>query len=83
MGNMFCFSTVLLVVGVIEYRGQCFPKGEGSVIALVKIPCNKVNKGKIKTKVMGHIFQAECWEKHLSVGVHIGLLWLGKMAKDL
>ena len=41
------------------------------VTTLVKIPCNKVNKGKIITKVMGHIFQAKCWAKHPSVGVHL------------
>jgi len=41
------------------------------VTTLVKIPCNKVNKGKIITKVMGHIFQAKCWEKHPSVTVHL------------
>lgn len=28
-----------------------FPNREGSVIALVKIPCNNVNKGKHKTWV--------------------------------
>jgi len=33
------------------------------VTILIKNPCNKVNKGKIITMVMGHIFQVECWEK--------------------
>jgi len=60
---MFCFSAVLFIVGVIKHWGWCSPKGEGSVIALVKNLCNIVNKGKILTKVMGHIFQVERWEK--------------------
>jgi len=29
----FPFSVVLLVVGIIEHRGQCSPKGDGFVIA--------------------------------------------------
>jgi len=37
------------------------------VTTLVKNPCNKINKGKIITKVMGHVFQAKCWEKHSDV----------------
>lgn len=71
MGSMFCFSVVFLVVGVIEHRERRSPEGEGSTTTLDKIPCNKVNQGKIITKVMGHVFQAECWEKHPSVGVHL------------
>ena len=31
--------------------------------------------------VKGHIFQAECWVGHPSVGVHFGLLWLSRLAK--
>ena len=30
-----------VVIGVVEHRGRCSPKGEGSVTSLVKIPCNK------------------------------------------
>jgi len=60
MVNMFCLSEVLLFVGVIEHQGQCSPKGEGFVTTLVKNLCNKVNKGKIITKVMALVFQAEC-----------------------
>ena len=30
------------------------------VTALVKIPCNKVNKGKNKTTGKEHLFQVEC-----------------------
>ena len=36
------FSMVCGFVGVIEHRGWCSPKREGSVTTLVKIPCNKV-----------------------------------------
>jgi len=31
---------------------------------------------------MGHIFQAEWWEKHPS-GCWLGLLWLRELAKEL
>jgi hypothetical protein len=31
---------------------------------------------------MGHLFQAECWEKHPSDGF-IWLLWLRKLAKAM
>ena len=48
-----------------------FPKGEGSVIALVKNPCNKVNKGKIINKVMGHVSQDECWEKNIVIVISV------------
>jgi len=34
------FSAVFLVIGVIEHRGHCSPKGEGSITALVKIHVN-------------------------------------------
>lgn len=34
------------------------------VVALMKIPCNNINKVKIITMVMGNVFQAECWEKN-------------------
>ena len=56
-------SIFLLVIGVIEHRGGCSPMGEGSVTALVKFHVLKVNKGKIITMVMGHLFHVECWEK--------------------
>jgi len=39
-GQYVLFSVVLLVIGVIEHRGWCSPKGEGTVITLLKIPCN-------------------------------------------
>jgi len=81
MGGFFFLSVVLLVVGFNEHRKWCSPKG-GSITTLVKIPCNKVNKGKIITKVMGHLFQSECWEKHPS-GCSFHLLWLRKIAKAM
>jgi len=59
MGNMFFFLIVLLILGVIEHRGRFPPKGESSVTTLIKIPCNKVDRGKIITKVMGHVLQDE------------------------
>ena len=31
----------------------------------------------------GHVFQDECWEGHASVGVHLSLLWLRRLAKAL
>ena len=31
---------------------------------------------------MGHVFQAKCWEKHLS-GCSFGLLWLKKIDKGI
>jgi len=61
----------LLVIGVMEHRGQCPPKGEGSIITLVKNPCNKVNNGKIIIVVMGHLFQDKFWVRNPSVGVHL------------
>ena len=63
-------STVLLVVGVIEQRGQCSLKGEGSVTTLVKTHVKIY-----KTTVMGYVIQAEWWEKHPS-GYLFRLLWL-------
>jgi len=36
------FLAVLFVIGIIEHRGWCSPKGKGSVIALVKIPCEYI-----------------------------------------
>ena len=71
MGNMFSFLAVLLVVGVIQHSGWCSLKGEGFVIALVKIPCSNVNKGKIIIQVMGQIFQVEYWAEHPCVRVHL------------
>ena len=38
-GKYVFFSVVLLVMGVIEHRGQCSPKGKGSITSLVKNPC--------------------------------------------
>jgi len=78
MGGMFFFSLVFLFVGFIKHRGRCSPKGEGSVIALLKIPCNIVNKGKIITKVMRHLFQVESSEKNI-----LGLLWLRETCKGI
>jgi len=71
MGSIFFLLVVLLVVGVIKHQEWYSPKGEGYVTTLVKIPHNKVIKGKLITKVMGNVFQAECWEKHRSLGVHL------------
>ena len=66
-----CFShNSLVVIGVCEHRGWCSHKGEGYLTTLVKIPCNKSNKGKIITRLMGHLFQVENWTRHPSVGVH-------------
>ena len=45
-------SVVFLVIGVIEHRGRCSPKGEGSITTQVKIPCKKI----YKATVMGHVF---------------------------
>jgi len=61
-GQYVLFSIVLLVIGVIEHRGQCSPKGEGSVIALVKIPCKNI----YMATVMEYVFQVEWWGKHPS-----------------
>ena len=33
------FSIVMLVIGVIEHRGWCSPKGKGFVTTLVKNSC--------------------------------------------
>jgi len=66
----FAFSS-LVVVGVIQHRGRCSPKGEGSVTTLVKFHVNKVNKGKIITMVMGHLLQAEYFAIHFGVGVQL------------
>jgi len=41
-GKYVLFLVVMLVICVIEHQGQCFPKGEGSVTTLVKIPCKKL-----------------------------------------
>ena len=46
---------------------------EGSVTTLVENPCNKVNKGTIITKVMGHIFQDE-WGGIIIAYIAYGLL---------
>ena len=55
-----------------------------NVITLgLKNPCNKVNKDKIITKVMGNLFQYECWEKHPSVGVHLVYYGEGKFVKAM
>jgi len=78
-GSMFQFLVVLLVIGVIEEQGWCSPKGECYVITLDKNTCNKVNKGKNKTKVMGHISQGEYWEKNPRYS--FGLLWLKQIRK--
>jgi len=47
------FSEVLLVIGVSEHRGECSPKGDGSVTTLFKNPC----KIYIRPWLMGHILQ--------------------------
>jgi len=39
-------------------------------------------KNKNMIKVMGHVFQDECWEKHSS-GCSFGLLWLREIDKDI
>ena len=31
---------------------------------------------------MGHLFQAECWEKH-PIGCSFGLIWLRKLSKEI
>jgi len=36
-GKYVLFSMILLVIGFIEHKGRCSPKGEGYIIALVKI----------------------------------------------
>jgi len=41
-GKYFLFSVVLAVIGVIEHRGHCSPKGEASVIALVNNSCKNI-----------------------------------------
>ena len=45
------------------------------VTTLIKNPCKKY-----KTKVMGHIFESEWWEKHPS-GCSFWLLWLKEIGK--
>ena len=41
-GQYVLFLAVLLVTCVIEHRGRCSPKGDGSITALVKIPCKNI-----------------------------------------
>jgi len=41
-GKYVLFLVVMLVIGVIKHQGWCSPKGEGSVTALVKIPCKNI-----------------------------------------
>jgi len=72
-GQYLLLLAVLLVIGVIEHRGWCSPKGWGSVTALVKNSCKIYT-----TMVMGHLFQAKWWEKHPS-----GCSFLFIMAKEI
>ena len=47
------------------------PQGGGFYNKLrLKVHVIKVNKGKNKTIIKGHLFQDEYWENHPSVGVH-------------
>ena len=55
-----------------------FPQGEGFVTTLVKIPCKNI----LIPRMMGHVFQAEWWARHLS-GCSFGCLWLRKLAKTI
>jgi len=41
-GKYVLLLTALLVIGVIEHRGWCSPKGEGFVTSLVKNPCKNI-----------------------------------------
>jgi len=39
--TVYTFLQQLVVIGVVEHQGWSSSKGEGFVITLVKIPCNK------------------------------------------
>ena len=67
-GFYVLFPAVLLVIGVTEHWGQCSRKGEGSVIALVKNPCNKINKA---NNNQGHGTCIPSWllSKNITMGI--------------
>ena len=73
--HMFCWF-----IGVIEHRVHCSPKVEGSVTTLIKKPCNKVNKGKIRPRSWDTYSKLNVGKKHPS-GCHFSLLRLNKLAK--
>jgi len=54
-----------------------FPNGEGSIIALVKFSCNKVNKGKIRPRVRDMYSKMNVGQRYPS-GHH----WMCVLAKE-
>lgn len=85
--NKLCYKApwevCFVFMGLVGYRCHwtsmmVFPLGEGSIIALVKIPCKNISI----PRVMGHIFQVEWWARHPS-GCLFGCLWPKKLEKAM
>jgi len=75
-GQYVLVSAPLLVVGVIEHRGRCSPKGEGSVKNLVKNSC----KTNIRPRSWDMYSKLNGGKKHPS-GCSFRLLWLKENGK--